>query len=181
VRSMKSRISRDTLVSTVPIDNSCDTWVCPRLCRKRRPGAVLFDELSEQLGKRTRVAVVVPLRCREENRNVGPCDVAGHHHFRPAGLALAEVGELPLGRVREVERVRSGEQDGTRRARGTRRQELGPEDVGGGMQRLVDTPATRSARDRRRNRRRDRAAMSPPHRRRVLLRHAGLARDDSRR
>ena len=31
-RSMKSRTSRETLVSAVPTDSSCDTWSCPRLC-----------------------------------------------------------------------------------------------------------------------------------------------------
>ena len=32
-RSMKSISSRDTLVSGVPTESSCDEWLCPRLCR----------------------------------------------------------------------------------------------------------------------------------------------------
>ena len=33
VRSMKSTSSRETLVSGVPTESSCDEWLCPRLCR----------------------------------------------------------------------------------------------------------------------------------------------------
>lgn len=35
VLSMKSINSRDTLVSAVPTESSCDEWLWPRLCRYR--------------------------------------------------------------------------------------------------------------------------------------------------
>ena len=72
--------------------------IVPEALPVARSRFVLLDELVVHGRVRPQISCVVPLRCREEHRDVGAGDVTGNHHLRPSLGILSEVGELTLRR-----------------------------------------------------------------------------------